>query len=344
MQLMKVLRITGALIAAVLFAGTAHAQLFRAYLASTGLDTNTCELPAPCRLLPAALAAVADGGEIWILDSANYNVATVDIAKSVNILAVPGESGSVVATSGPAITIATPLIKVSLRNLVIVPLAGAGGTSGIVMTDGAALIVEQCLIANLPEAGIDVNAAARVQITDTTIRDNAFDGLLLRNGAKGLVARATITGNAWLGGDAGITVQSDVSGTTTTADIAYSTLGANIGAGVFAYSPDALGLGKVSVSVSDSQIVQNTTAGVYAQSDFGASVTLSASNSMIAQSAFGIFAQGMGTSVWASGNTVSDNGVVGFSNNAAIFESAGNNAVRNNGVDKDGTITVVTTE
>jgi hypothetical protein len=30
---------------------------------------------APCRLLPAALAAVASGGEVWMLDSANYNTA-----------------------------------------------------------------------------------------------------------------------------------------------------------------------------------------------------------------------------------------------------------------------------
>jgi hypothetical protein len=166
---------------------------------------------------------------------------------------------------------------------------------------------------------------------------------LLRNGAKGLVARTTITGNAWLGGDAGITVRSDVPGVTTTADIAYSTLGANIGAGVFAYSTDASSPVRTSVSasVSDSQIVQNTAAGVYAQSDSGASVTLSASNNMIAQSAFGIFVQGTGTSVWASGNTVSDNDVVGVSNIAAVFESAANNAVHNNATDTVGIVTPV---
>ena len=32
-----------------------------AYLASDGLDTNACTLQEPCRLLPAALTAVADG-------------------------------------------------------------------------------------------------------------------------------------------------------------------------------------------------------------------------------------------------------------------------------------------
>ena len=62
-----------AIVAALLLSTTADAQLFRAYLAPApaGNDANNCTLPSPCRrLLPAALAAVADGGEIWMLDSA----------------------------------------------------------------------------------------------------------------------------------------------------------------------------------------------------------------------------------------------------------------------------------
>jgi hypothetical protein len=76
--------------------------------------------------LPAALAAVADGGEVWMLDSANYNVAPVNISKSVTILAVPGAVGSVVATAGHAININTVGVKVVLRNLTIVPAPRRG--------------------------------------------------------------------------------------------------------------------------------------------------------------------------------------------------------------------------
>ena len=61
---------------------------FRAYLSSSGSDSNPCTVQQPCRLLPAALAAVADGGEIWILDSANFNAGTVAVAKSVSIVAL----------------------------------------------------------------------------------------------------------------------------------------------------------------------------------------------------------------------------------------------------------------
>ena len=57
-----VLRRAFAFAVMLLLSATAQAQLFRAYLAVAGNDANPCTVPAPCRLLPAALAAVADGG------------------------------------------------------------------------------------------------------------------------------------------------------------------------------------------------------------------------------------------------------------------------------------------
>src|SRR5690606_36180957 len=93
---------------------SSHA-IFRAYL-SAGNAANPCTLQAPCRLLPAALAAVDDGGEIWMLDSANYNTAPVTIEKSVTILATPGAVGSVVSAGGSAITVSGDAARVTLRN------------------------------------------------------------------------------------------------------------------------------------------------------------------------------------------------------------------------------------
>jgi oligopeptide/dipeptide ABC transporter ATP-binding protein len=117
-------------------------------------DRERRQPPAPwpplAGLLPAALAAVADGGQVWILDSANYNVAPVSITKSVTILAVPGAIGSLVATAGNAIDINTAGVKVVLRNLLIGPLPGGGGVDGIHMLAGSALTVENCVIGNMP--------------------------------------------------------------------------------------------------------------------------------------------------------------------------------------------------
>jgi hypothetical protein len=119
--------------------------LFRAYLASDGNDANPCTLQLPCRLLPAALAAVADGGEVWLLDSANFNTAQVTVSKSVTILAIPGALGSVVATGGASgLRIDGASVVVSLRNLVLVGLGSS--VHGVHFFNGAALHVADCEI------------------------------------------------------------------------------------------------------------------------------------------------------------------------------------------------------
>ncbi len=328
-----VLRSTFALIVMLFLSATAHAQLFRAYLAPSGNDANPCTLPQPCRLLPAALTAVADGGEIWMLDSGNYNTGPVNITKSVTILAVPGALGSVLAVGGlDAINIATAGVKVALRNLVIGPLLGGAAGEGIYMTNGASLTVENCLIANARH-GIYVNGASSVRITDTTIRGNGIHGLVIEDGARATVTRATISGNF----NIGVHVSGIAASTITTADIADSTVDGN-SSGVIALSTNATAL--IKVSVRDSRIVRNTNDGVAAESVASAPVTFSASNNIISNNSIGINVYAGGSKMWASSNTVSDN-VYGFYNYFGLLESAGNNAVRNNGTDTYGTITLV---
>ena len=162
------------LAAAALACSAAQAQLFRAYLASTGNDANPCTLQQPCRLLPAALTAVANGGEIWMLDSANYNTSTVTINKSTAILAVPGVVGSIVAqNNGPAIDITADNLTIALRNVVIGPVAGQIlGTNGVQMSGASVLTIENSLIANLPNDGVFVDGAGKLQLTNTTLRNN----------------------------------------------------------------------------------------------------------------------------------------------------------------------------
>jgi len=146
-------RIAASVLAATFLCGAAHAQMFRAYLASSGADSNPCTVTAPCRLLPAALGAVSNGGEIWILDSANYNAGAVDIGKDVTILAVPGAVGSFVAVAaGPALTITTN-VTVHLRNIVIANNAANPGTDGIQVGGQGRLDVEGCVF-SAAQAGI----------------------------------------------------------------------------------------------------------------------------------------------------------------------------------------------
>jgi hypothetical protein len=165
----------GAIFAAsLLLAGAAQAQLFRAYVASTGSDANPCTLSAPCRLLPAALAAVADGGEVWMLDSANFNTSTVNVTKSVAMLAVPGEVGSIVATGGGnAINIATAGIIVALRNVVVANNVTSPGNFGVNLAAASTLSIEDSLLANLPNNALVVQAnGAKAYVKGTLFRNN----------------------------------------------------------------------------------------------------------------------------------------------------------------------------
>jgi hypothetical protein len=321
-----------ALAAALMLPAQAQALVFRAYLSSTGTDNPSCALATPCRLLPAALAVVASEGEVWLLVSANYNIAQVDVTRSVTILAVPGALGSVVATNGSAIRIATAGVEVTLRNLVIVPLPGANGLYGISMTAGAALTVDDCLIANHSQSGIAVTTAAVVRVTDSTIRDNGYHGLWVENGARASVTRAIVSGN----GQSGVYVSGTAAATLTTADIADSTLEQGL-FGLTAWSQNATA--QVKASVRASRIVRNTNFNILAQG--GAFVA--ASDNLLANAATGIGVFDAGSRVWASGNTVSHHTDYGIYNSLALLESAGDNAVRNNATNAFGTITAVAT-
>lgn len=333
------LRTIAAVAFGLLISATAHAQLFRSYVASTGNDANPCTLQAPCRLLGPALTAVMDGGEIWMLDSGNFNSSTVNVTKSVTILAVPGALGSVVATNGPAFRINTAGVKVALRNLVIMPLPNAGAQGGITMSAGAGLTVDNCLVANMPGNGIAVNTDATVRITDTTIRGNGGVGVLLQNGARATITRAMIRGN----GPQGIFAYVTTAGTYTSVDIAESTIDTN-SAGLLGYIDFGLNA-EVSMSIRDSRIVQNTSNGLAANGGSGGgSVTLSASNNIISNNdGHGIVVYNTGGRVLATGNTISYNDT-GLLNTTGVLESAGNNAVRNNNTNKSGPITVVAME
>jgi hypothetical protein len=207
-----------ALLAILLAPPASRAEMFRAYLASDGSDAHPCTLSQPCRLLPAALAAVASGGEIWMLDSANYNTATVTIDKSVTILAVPGAVGSVVAVGGPAISITAADLFVALRNLVVVPLPGAGGMIGMNLTGASRVVIEDSVFANLPDKALNVVGTGMARIVNTTFRNNYssvfaqdgatidvaasrfsrnFGGIAATSNAAGMVTRVTVSDTAF---------------------------------------------------------------------------------------------------------------------------------------------------
>lgn len=173
-------------IAAFGIASTAHAALFRSYLRSDGGGT-LCTLQAPCRLLDAALAAVQDGGEIWMLDSANFNTAPVSINKSVKIFAIPGALGSVVGINGDAIVINTAG-DVTLRNLQILDFSG--GVNGINVQNAAAVHVEKTSI-----DGFSTDASSCIHVDSSNTVRLYVDDSFLRHCRNGLFVNGANAAN-----------------------------------------------------------------------------------------------------------------------------------------------------
>ena len=302
--------------------------------AAFGADSNAasnCTAAAPCRFFTAAMSVTDNNGEVIVLDSGGYGGVT--ITQSVALIAPTGVyAGISVFPGANGVTIATAGVNVVLRGLSI---NGQGGNNGISMTAGNSLTVENCVISNLGQNGILVNAAATVRVTDSIVRDNGASGIRLQNGVTATITRAVVSGNANLGIHLFGTTPS-----TSTADIADSTIDGN-NTGIYAISQVSSAILKL--SVRDSRIVRNSNSGLTAVSNAGAAASLTASNNMVANNNIGIGAFSAGAKVWASGNTVSDNFGNGLLNSGALFETAGNNAVRNNGAN-GGTITAIATQ
>jgi hypothetical protein len=170
---------------ATLSASAAQAQLFRAYLSFNGSDGNDCTVAHPCRLLPAALAAVRDGGEVWMVDSANYNTGPVTIGKGVKILAIPGAMGSILANGGDALIVNAPGKDVTLRNLVV--LNFASGMNGINIQDAAAVHIEKTTVHDFDNP----SGACVLLSTSSTVR-LFIDDSFLRHCRAGLHASVPI--------------------------------------------------------------------------------------------------------------------------------------------------------
>jgi len=302
--------------------------------AAFGSDANTatnCAAAAPCRFFTAAMSVTNPNGEVIVLDSGGYGAVT--ITQSVALIAPTGVyAGISVFPGADGVTIATAGVNVVLRGLSI---NGQGGNNGINMTAGNSLTVENCVISNLGQSGILVNTAATVRVTDSIVRDNGARGINLLNGVKATITRAVVSGNA----NPGIYLFGNTP-STSTVDIADSTVDGN-GYGIAANSTVSTAILKL--SVRDSRIVSNLNIGLFVGSGAGAAVSLTASNNMVSNNSTGLAAFNAGAKIISSGNTVTGNASAGFINNSAVFVSAGNNTVYDNGAN-NGTITAIATQ
>src|SRR5215471_11883905 len=124
----------------------------RAFVSTTGSDTNPCSAVQPCRSFNQALTVVEPGGEIVVQDSGGYSTGFT-ITQSVTIDA-SAFNASVISTSATDLcTInAGPSDRVILRGI---SFHGANvGVKGINVTQVGSLYVEHCSFAEFFAQGI----------------------------------------------------------------------------------------------------------------------------------------------------------------------------------------------
>ncbi|RFC31591.1 MAG: hypothetical protein DID91_2727704044 [Candidatus Nitrotoga sp. MKT] len=279
----------------------AQALVQRAFVASYGDDVNTatdCQVLAPCRRYSAAVTVVNPNGEVVAIDSASYG--NVTLTQSVSLTAAPGIYAGTSAFPGLiGITIATADVSVVLRGLTI---NGQGGPYGILMTNGAKLSIENCVISNFSgneQYAVYVDTAARVTMVNTLVRDN-FVGINLQGGAN-----ADISESRFLGNGIGIVAKSTANKSTTAAISDTVVTGSFDGVSAFSGSS-----GNSRINAVRSTITNSSNIGIAAFASAG-TATITFSDSMVTGNTIGYLqVNGGGTATLKSlrNNIITDNG------------------------------------
>jgi hypothetical protein len=270
----------------------------RVFVSVFGSDAGDCSnRSTPCRTFGAGITQVDAGGEVIVIDTGSYGGAT--ISKSVK-LNVP--VGVVAFTASPMTVAAGADDVVVLRGLTIKALTPGTG-NGILLTSGAAVHVENCVIDGWANGiNVNTNAAVDVFVIDTIVRNASEQGLFVSPAGLGFTPRVTVDNSRFEDSGTGVLVsQGNV---TVMRSVAAG--------GSFGFA--ALGVNAV-LNV-DSSIAANNVDGFFVQ------------NSAVMRVARCI---------------VTGNANTGFNNQPGLstFESLGNNLVRGNTSNTFGTITVV---
>lgn len=147
----------------------AKAQATRTWVSGVGDDANPCSRTAPGKTFAGAISKTAAGGEINCIDPGSYGAVT--ITKSITIDGVGGQAAILASgTNGVVINVPGGGGVVTLRNLSI--NGNATGLNGIRILQAAEVNIENCVIFEFSQKGIDIapSANCRVNIKNTIIR------------------------------------------------------------------------------------------------------------------------------------------------------------------------------
>lgn len=145
-----------------------HGQIARTFVSGINADdSNPCTNIAPCRTFAAAIAKTSAGGEIDVLETAEYGpvtitkAITIDGGSQIASIQANGENGIIVSAGAND--------SVVLRNLRI--NGGITGLNGIRFLSGGQLTIDKCEIFSFTMNGVDISqgGSAQASVTNTNI-------------------------------------------------------------------------------------------------------------------------------------------------------------------------------
>lgn len=213
------------LFAPLLASAPAHAQATRTWVSGVGDDANPCSRTAPCKTFAGAISKTAAAGEINCLDPAGYGAVTITKAITLNCRHTLG-SILVAGTNGINIS-AGANDTVVLRGIQLMGInpASPPGLAGIKINTAAAVVIEDCVITQFSQQGINdartaatstnprleirntmvslnvgsgittsTGGAVKIQIEGTSAVNNGF-GVAIASGSNAMITRSVFTGN-----------------------------------------------------------------------------------------------------------------------------------------------------
>src|SRR5712692_8927798 len=157
----------------------AHAQATRTWVSGVGDDVNPCSRTAPCKTWAGAISKTGPGGEIDALDPGGFGAVT--ITKAITLDGGGGQVASILVAGTNGIIVAAGAgDNVIIRNLRLngINQSISPGVNGIRFQSGKSLIVENCIIFGMGQAGIDIESttAASVYVTGSSSNNNTGPG------------------------------------------------------------------------------------------------------------------------------------------------------------------------
>ncbi len=284
-----------------------HAQATRTWVSGVGDDANPCSRTAPCKTLAGAISKTAANGIINLIDDAA--VGAVTITKSITIEMDDEFAGVLASATNGIIINAAATDNVILRGLSINGSGGgsSNGLNGVRILQAGSVRIEDCVIANFLESGIEVASTSNLRLT---VRDTTFRNILATGGSS----------NA---NDGAVSIVTGVAAVRAVFD-RVRILGSN------QFGINAVG--SVRVHVRDSIISDITGTALRLDGSVSAASMLVDNSSILENSVNGILSNGANAVVRLNRNVIAGNGTGMASTNVGQIVSFSSNVVIGNGV------------